>query len=183
MCPYERRRQLEVDVPGNAPSGWPSVACAQKIDGSTYQEEIVTDQASTPAATRLTDEERLSALEKYFPRLGLRAELTIFSFMDKMCEAYKGGFWEYFKLSNGGFFMAPRMPQDKLTIQWDGNDYEGEMSPEAAGICATMMAISHLSFAVPTGSEIGETLAQRAADLWEFINEHPEGASIFAMLD
>jgi len=43
--------------------------------------------------------------------------------------------------------MAPH-GTDRLAVHVDGNDYDGEMSTDAAGITACLFALSHLSFQV-----------------------------------
>lgn len=145
------------------------------------EDQLQTDAAVT--ATLIAEGERMGALEAYFPGLGLIMEMRVYGFMDRMCAAYKGAFWNFHRLSNGGFFMAPKLSQEQVDIAWDGNGYQGGMSPEAAGLCATMMAISHTSFAVDPASAKSAVLAKRAAQLWDYIGEHPEGGEIFAMLD
>ena len=60
----------------------------------------------------------------------------------------EAGFWDFIELSNGGFYMAPQH-EGTFRFSVDTNGYEGEMSPDAAGITVCLFAYSHLSFRYP----------------------------------
>lgn len=67
--------------------------------------------------------------------------------MDRLCADYSGGIWNFYTLSNDGAFMAPEPDGDDDDEKWtlfnpmNGNG--AEVSAEAAGIAARLMAYSH----------------------------------------
>jgi hypothetical protein len=78
----------------------------------------------------------------HFPTI---LEPLIYNFTDKMADDYHGGYWEFYTLSNGGFYMAP--DSDSLFHITCDNLFEGNLSAVALGITVCLYAYSHLSFA------------------------------------
>ena len=57
-------------------------------------------------AALVDDEHRLDFLPTYFgPRLMMRGEALVYGWMRRLAESYNGGFWNYYTLTNGGFYM------------------------------------------------------------------------------
>jgi hypothetical protein len=125
----------------------------------------------------VADDRRPQFLPRFFSRYMLKVEAQIFSQMRGLCEAYHGGYWNFYELSNGGAFMAPAA--QALLIEVDGNGYQGSMSAEAAGITATLFALSSLSFRYSDA----ELLAERFHQLRAFALDHPEAGAIFSAID
>jgi len=121
---------------------------------------------------------RVQFLPRFFSRYMLKVEARIFAQMGKLCDSYHGGYWNFYELSNGGAFMAPASDKP-LLIDVEGNGYHGSLSAEAAGITATLFALSRLSFQHPEA----ELLAERFHQLREFALDHPEASGIFAAID
>lgn len=137
-----------------------------------------TTLANTPIAELVPEAERGTFIPKLLPGIKLLiAEATVFDFMGKLCPAYGGGFWNYYRLSNGGYYMAPDK-YGRMTLEWWGNGFSGEMSEDAAGIVATLFALSHLSFMVPN-----DGLVDNFEKLREFSYTHPESALISQAID
>src|SRR5690348_14714857 len=90
-----------------------------------------TDAPREPVhARKVTDaKERLNCLPRHFGRHQLIVEDAVYAFMRHLCAEYDGGFWHYFELSNGGFYMAP--DGEPMEILVPGNGFSGEMSAEA----------------------------------------------------
>jgi hypothetical protein len=65
------------------------------------QEEIVIAAALVP------DEERMEFLPSVFGRLMMEGESRVYTWAEELSLAYQGGYWEFYRLSNGGFYMAP----------------------------------------------------------------------------
>lgn len=135
-------------------------------------------------ATRVPEADRLRFLPTYFgPSMlrMLRGEALVFGWMDRLCPAYQGGFWHFYTLSNGGFYMAPE--QDGLMqIEVDGNGFAGELSADAAGIIATMFALNQLC-AELAGTADADALIDRYHHLGAFASEHAEAAMIYRAID
>ncbi|MDT8844009.1 antirestriction protein [Paraburkholderia fungorum] len=53
------------------------------------------------------DELRLNVLPRYLGRHFLQGEALVYDWAARLCPTYDGGFWNFFTLSNGGFYMAP----------------------------------------------------------------------------
>ncbi|HYD60876.1 MAG TPA: antirestriction protein [Noviherbaspirillum sp.] len=134
-------------------------------------EEIVT-------ATLVPEVKRLGILPKYFgERHMLKAEATVYNWMSMLASDYIGGYWNYYELSNGGFYMAPTSPE-RFDILVDSNGYSGEMSADAAGITACLFAFCNLA---------NYLRDDRIIDLYhqlrDFAATHPEGCEIFRAID
>jgi hypothetical protein len=121
---------------------------------------------------------RINFLPRHFGRQMTVVEQEIFTQMREVCESYSGGYFNFYDLSNGGCFIA-LAHSEPLSIAVDGNGYQGTMSAEAAGIVATLFALSHLSF---RHSHV-ERLAECFHQLRDFAADHAEASAIFAAID
>lgn len=109
----------------------------------------------------------------------MRLEPFIYAITDKLAHDYNGGYWEFYTLSNGGFYMAPQsyIPFD-VSCE---NGFEGKLSADALGITVCLYAYSHLSFGNP--STFTEVCAQQYHWLREYMLEHAEAGSILQAVD
>jgi hypothetical protein len=128
--------------------------------------EILTSN-TTLTAMRVPETKRVYILPRHFGRQLLMGEAMVYQSLQSVCEAYSGG----------GFYMAPRM-EEPLRIQCEGNGFHGEMSCDAAGIVACMMAFNALAWQTRE-ARFGELFYQLSA----FAAQHAEAASIFAAID
>ena len=128
-------------------------------------------------AREVGNDERMQMLPKHFGREMLTVEYAIYAFMRKLASEYKGGYWTFFELSNGGFYIAPEC-EGAFNICVDTNGFEGTMSADAAGITACLFALSHLSFQVED-----ERIANHFHYLREFALSHAEAGTILAAID
>src|ERR1022692_1022899 len=100
---------------------------------------------NTISATLVGEAERLNFLPRFFgERFMLLGENAVFDWMGKLSEDYNGGFWNFYTLSNGGFYMAPA-GRDVMQISVDGNGFDGTLSADAAGIVATIFALDYVT--------------------------------------
>jgi len=106
-------------------------------------------------------------------------ESFVFDSAGGLCEQYDGGFWEFYRLSNGGFYMAPSQPERFRVICENG--YEGEMSADAFGVTACLYGYSLLSFSAAV--ELGDACARNYHLLRQFMLEHPESHAILSAID
>ena len=89
-----------------------------------------------------------------------------------MSEDYNGGYWHFYTLTNGGFYLA--LASDKpVHISVEGNGFDGEMSADAAGIMATLFALGQLAGEVQ-GTDSGDVLIDRYYFLRDFALDHAE---------
>lgn len=97
-------------------------------------------------ATKVPCPRRCSAIATHLGDYMLNFENRVYDLMGDMCDTYGGGFWEFYELSNGGFFMN-LCRSEPMTIRVRmGNNYEGTMSPTAASIVVNLFAYSQMSF-------------------------------------
>ncbi len=128
----------------------------------------------------LTEDERVNYpayhFGDYFP---FRIEPTIFSMADCLSEDYNGGYWKFYELTNGAFYMAP--DEDEPFRVSAKNGYSGTMSADAFGITVCLYAYSHLSFT--DDEELADEVTEQYHLLREYMLEHPEVGAILAAID
>jgi hypothetical protein len=130
----------------------------------------------------VADGDRLSFLPSFFgPRLMMRGESLVFGWLDTLSEDYNGGFWHFYALTNGGFYMAPATDK-RMRLEVNGNGFNGEMSSNAAGIVATLFALGQLAAEVQ-GCDSGDVLIDRYYFLRDFATTHAEAGLILAAID
>lgn len=131
----------------------------------------------TLSAREIPSAERLKALPRHFDRHMFHVEHAIYAFMRRLAKKYTGGYWNYYELSNGGFYMAPAQ-DTPFEINVDTNGFEGSVSADAAGITACLFALSHLSFQIDN-----DTIAEHFHQLRDFALTHAEASAILAAID
>ena len=111
----------------------------------------------------------------YFP---LQLEPFIFSMASRLSEDYSGGLWDFYQLSNGGFYMCPDSAGKYQVISENGS--ECFMTADALGITTCLHAYSHLSFGQ---GEYAETCAEKYHLLRDFMFAHAEAGNILRIID
>ena len=136
-------------------------------------------QAPSSITAQLVEEAaRMDFLPTFFGRrLMMHGEAQVYAWMRKLSADYKGGFWQFYNLSNGGFYMVPT-GLDKLHIVCEGNFFAGDLSADAAGIVATLFALCYLA----NGSE-NDAIIERYHLLIEYAGQHEEAGKIFGAID
>ena len=111
----------------------------------------------------------------YFP---IRLEPYIFAMTSKLSDGYSGGYWHFYTLSNGAFYMSPESDGRFQAVSENG--HECFMSADALGITACLYAYSHLSFGEDAFSE---TCANQYHLLRDYMLDHQEARSILGAID
>jgi hypothetical protein len=111
----------------------------------------------------------------YFP---LQLEPFIFSMASRLSDDYGGGYWLFYMLDNGGFYMAPDLDGRFQVVSPNG--WEGFMSANAFGITVCLFAYSNLSFG---SGHFAETCAGLYHALREYMMDHAEARAILAATD
>lgn len=123
----------------------------------------------------------LDEREGFLPRHAgtefLRYEMLTYTIMDQACDQYGGGLWDFYELSNGGFFMAPDI-EEPVHLIWADNFFDGFMSAKAAGIGISLMAQSQMAYATNSAR-----FANAYHCLREYALDHEEAGSIFRFID
>ncbi len=112
-------------------------------------------------------------------QFSMHIEPYLYSITANITSDYTGGFWHFFTLSNGGFYMAPN--DDILFDIACYNGYEGKLTADALGITACLYTYSHLSF---RGNPIlAKPCAEQYHLLREYMLEHAEARGILGAID
>ena len=109
----------------------------------------------------------------------MKLEPLIFNLTDHIADNYSGGYWDFYTLSNGGFYMSP-CSDDHFNVSCE-NGFEGRLSGDALGIVVCLYAYSHLSFSGRNGFD--EVCAEHYHLLREFASAHGESLGIFSAID
>lgn len=139
-------------------------------------------EQTTPVLTRheVTGPRRGSMLPHYFSLYMMVFENRLYNQMSKLVAQYNGAYWNMYELSNGGFYMSPRV-SGLLTVEAP-NQFTGQLSADAAGITACLYVYSEMSFAV-TNEAMRQTLTKLFHNLREWALDHEESALILAAID
>ena len=128
---------------------------------------------------RIAINQRVSHTARLFGhQFPMRLEPTIFSIAGNLAAEYDGGYWEFYRLSNNGFYLAP-VSEVQFSVSAE-NGYEGRMSGDALGITACLYAYSHLSFG---DGEFAEICAAQYHLLREFALDHKDSCIIMMATD
>ncbi|MCY1456465.1 Antirestriction protein KlcA [compost metagenome] len=94
---------------------------------------------------------------------------------------YQGGYWNFYTLSNGGFFAALDTDKEQHVVIAD-NYCSERMSAEAAGVTLMLFVLGRL-----LAARIPENESDRFIDLYhklrEFALEHAEAQAILTAID
>ncbi len=130
-------------------------------------------------AQLVPESQRLDIADRHFGiRFPLQFEPMVYRFAEQLAESYTGGYWQFYTLSNGGFYMAPDHAESFDVVA--DNGYTGTLSADALGITACLYAYSNLSF---TEDNFGQRCAKNFRRLLNFAMQHPEASAIRAAID
>lgn len=151
----------------------------------TVTESLISTQSETDGivCTPVPDEQRVAFWPQHFGCIPqwLILEPTVFTWMDRFCEDYSGGIWQFYTLSNGGAFMAPVAGADndekwRLFNAMNGNG--AEMSAGAAGLAACLIAYSHHACRTEC-----DAMTEHYYRLRDYALAHPECNAIMHIID
>ncbi|HAV1525953.1 MULTISPECIES: antirestriction protein [unclassified Enterobacter cloacae complex] len=131
--------------------------------------------------TPVPDEQRTAFWPQHFGSIPqwITLEPCIFGWMDRLCADYHGGIWHFSTLGNGGAFMAPESENDKTWALFNSMNGNGaELTSEAAGIVACLMAYSHHACRTEC-----DAMTEHYYRLRDFALKHPECSAIMHLID
>lgn len=133
----------------------------------THNPEFAEQAAIT--ASVVSDELRIGFWSKRFGFIPqwITLEPQIFGWMDRLCADY-----------SGGAFMAPEPDGEKWTLFNPMNGNDAEMSGEAAGIAACLMAYSHHACRTEC-----DAMTEHYYRLRDYALNHPECSAIMHLID
>ncbi|WP_456299777.1 antirestriction protein [Paraburkholderia guartelaensis] len=128
-------------------------------------------------STIIPEELRLNVLPRYLGGHYLSGEMMVYDWAARLCRRYQGGYWNFFALSNGGFYMAPE-GMERIHVRWHLNGYSDTMGADAFGITVTLFALCHLA-----EKTLDDAIIERFQQLREFATHHVEAANILRAID
>lgn len=136
--------------------------------------------STTITRHQLEIDRRVSHTAKLFGiQFPLRFEPYVYAVTSGVASEYHGGYWQFYTLSNGGFYMAPHA--DQLFRVSCENGFEGDLSADALGIAACLYAYSHLSF--DGDDAFVETCTEQYHLLRDYMLEQAEARGILGAID
>src|SRR6056297_943904 len=99
----------------------------------------------TPHVSRylIPEDQRLAHVERLFGlHFPLQVEPVVYGITDRITADYQGGYWHFYTLDNGGFYMAP--DDDRVFEVQCLNYWQGKLSADALGITVCLYAYSNL---------------------------------------
>lgn len=137
----------------------------------------ISNQSSTIVASPVPGHLRVATLPNKFSDLFLEFESLVYQNMDAISKDYKGGYWEYIELSNGGFYMSLRCTS-QFHVQVSSNGFVGDLSADAASIIVNLYVLCRLA-----NSYELDYLSEMFYALREFACEHFESNAILRAID
>lgn len=138
------------------------------------------EERTTVTRALVPDDKRLSHIEALFgTHFPLLIEPVIYGITERMAEGYQGGLWQFWRLDNGGFYMAP--DSDQIYQVSCDNYFTGQLSTDALGITACLYTYSHCSFS--QDKMFGKLMSDHYHWLRAYMFEHPEVAGILGAID
>lgn len=129
---------------------------------------------------QVSDKQRLQYTADLFGlHFSLNIEPTVYSITSSIAPEYNGAYWEFYSLSNGGFYMAP-CSDTYYQVSCD-NGFEGKLSAYALGITTCLYAYSHLSFTTNPG--FAQICSNHYHLLRDYMLEHAEASVILSAID
>lgn len=129
------------------------------------------------SARLLGELDRVQVLPALFGPHSVRFEMYVFGWMRRLAPEYDGAHWDMYRLSNGGFYMAPTS-QPTYVLSVDTKQFEGTLCADAAGIVATLFALNQFAWEFQDAS-----FADLYHSLLDFAAEHAEFSLIFRAID
>ena len=138
-------------------------------------------EATTITAAVVAEDARLEFYPSFLGKYFMAGENLLYVHADRFVKGYTGGYWNFYTLSNGGFFAALASDEKQHLVIPD-NYCSEVMGAEAAGVTLTLMMLGRLLCA-----RIPESESERLTDLYHKLRayalEHPEAQAILTAID
>lgn len=131
----------------------------------------------TITRTLIKEDQRLGTLPHYFGKGCFKFEMTVYSLCDHYLDKYHGGYWDFCRLSNNGFYMTLR--SDKIFTFNNPDNYCCEqIDADTMSIIINLYALSHLSI-----SNHDAPYTEFYFKLRDYAGEHKNASLIFKAID
>ena len=130
--------------------------------------------------TLVPEHQRVNHSAKLFgTAFPFRLEPAVYNWAERLSPDYTGGYWHFYRLGNGGFYLAPASDQDfRLSSP---NGFTGTLTPDAFGITCCLYAYGHLACGPSSG--FTETCAEHFHRLRDYALGHREAETILIAID
>lgn len=125
----------------------------------------------------IDETERLDITARVFgTHYPFRIEPSIYRIASSLSADYDGGLWDFYELSNNGFFQSPPDKDYEIVCQ---NGFEAVVPSIAFGIISCLYTYSTLSFK----PELQELMSHHYYLLREYALDHHNSGLIFRAID
>lgn len=91
--------------------------------------------------TLVAETDKINAIPAFLHPYFIEIEARTCDFLRTHSDEYTGGSWNYYTLSNGGFFMAP-CSHKFYTVSIPANYFDAKVDAEAAGLISFLYAVN-----------------------------------------
>lgn len=127
-------------------------------------------------ATLVPTKARSNALYKHFGTACIQFESMVYRMLDQIAESYNGGYFEFYEIGEGGFYMSLRSDEMfDVTVPF-GNGFSNTLSAEATSIVACLFTYCYMA-------ETDDRCVNHYHSLRNFAANHKEAALILGAID
>lgn len=142
------------------------------------------DTPETITKTECSEKDRLAFLPSLLGNAFHAFEKRLYYFANQLVEGYKGGYWDFYKLSNGGFFCQCDSDYREPFTFNSPNGISHVVTDEVAGIVLCLITLSDLSFVCEERfPDDMEKVVNAFHALRDFVGEHEHRAIIYQLID
>ncbi len=110
-------------------------------------------------------------------------EQNIYGYTDHFVEGYSGGFWQFYELSNGGFYMSVDCDKE-VTFENPDNYFSEIMDADTMSIIINLYVTNHLAFKYHDSNDEAAAIFTRLyLHLLEYAKEQPNASTILRAID
>lgn len=142
-----------------------------------------------PVPILIPEDDRVQASVQAFPGeqsvFPYKIEPSIYNVAAKIGSNYTGGYWDFYRLPGGAFFMAPAADKEYRCVGFNGNSATLGRIQFGAAVCA--ITYSNLSFWAHDANRdnLCDALCRYHSELidWCYHDYQPVSRDLFAILD
>lgn len=122
-------------------------------------------------ASTVSSAARAAAMASHFGTSSTVVETEFLGWMQRLCASQPLGPWRLVELSNGGAYLAPES-SDRFDLCLEGRGFESQVSPDVAGVIATVFALNTLTW------RGWRSLTGKYGKLIAYVGNHPDRTRI-----
>jgi hypothetical protein len=154
-----------------------AIDTALEDDESLGWRQIVIECEFMVSSSIIPKELHAHFLSRYFGTQYQRGEALVHEWATRLSGTQSTGSWDFFQLSNGGFYMAPASC-GRIPVRWHMNGYSDMMGQDAFGVVVTLFSLRHLAEKCGNHGIIGHYHSLRT-----YATQHMEAANILRAID